>query len=97
LYPFARSVSPAVRPNRPAGRNPTGGYPRGRSASTTRSSNRPVWPGALPAVPTALLIPGTADVVHLEANIAAGAVTITDATLATPGAVPSRSAQMPLG
>ncbi|WP_410667600.1 aldo/keto reductase [Amycolatopsis sp. cmx-4-68] len=41
--------------------------------------------------PNVLLIPGTASVDHLEANMAAGAVTLDDATLATLDAVPARS------
>jgi aryl-alcohol dehydrogenase-like predicted oxidoreductase len=47
--------------------------------------------------PNVLLIPGTADAGHLEANVAAGAITLDDATLATLDAVQSRSATVPLG
>jgi pyridoxine 4-dehydrogenase len=47
--------------------------------------------------PNLLLIPGTADLEHLEANIAAGAVTLDDATLASLDSVPSRSAEATLG
>jgi len=47
--------------------------------------------------PNVLLIPGTADIGHLEANAAAGAITIDDATLVTLDAVPTRSAEVPLG
>jgi pyridoxine 4-dehydrogenase len=47
--------------------------------------------------PNVLLIPGTADRDHLEANLAAGAIAFDDATLAALDAVPSRSAQVPLG
>ncbi len=43
--------------------------------------------------PNVLLIPGTADLDHLEANIAAGAVALDDATLASLGSVPSRSVE----
>jgi pyridoxine 4-dehydrogenase len=46
--------------------------------------------------PNVLLIPGTASTDHLEANIAAGAITFDDATLAALDAVPSRSSQLPL-
>lgn len=46
--------------------------------------------------PNVLLIPGTAGTDHLEANIAAGAITFDDATLAALDAVPSRSSQVPL-
>jgi len=47
--------------------------------------------------PNVLLIPGTADIDHLEANVAAGTFTIDDATLAALDAVPPRSAEVPLG
>jgi pyridoxine 4-dehydrogenase len=47
--------------------------------------------------PNTLLIPGTADLGHLEANLAAGSITIDDATLAALEAVPSRSATASLG
>jgi aryl-alcohol dehydrogenase-like predicted oxidoreductase len=47
--------------------------------------------------PGTLLIPGTADTAHLEANIAAGALTLDDETLATLAAVESRSADVALG
>ncbi|RCG26362.1 aldo/keto reductase [Streptomyces diacarni] len=43
--------------------------------------------------PHTLLIPGTADAAHLEANVAAGALTLDDATLAALDAVPSRSGE----
>ncbi|TDE60320.1 aldo/keto reductase [Nonomuraea mesophila] len=46
--------------------------------------------------PNVLLIPGTADPSHLEANVAAGAITLDDATLATLDAVPSRSVDLRL-
>jgi pyridoxine 4-dehydrogenase len=46
--------------------------------------------------PNVLLVPGTASTDHLEANIAAGAITFDDATLAALDAVPSRSSQVPL-
>ena len=41
--------------------------------------------------PNVLLIPGTADAAHLEANMAAGEIAFDDATLATLDAVESRS------
>jgi pyridoxine 4-dehydrogenase len=47
--------------------------------------------------PNVLLIPGTADLAHLEANVAAGAITLDDAMLAELAAIPSRSAELPLG
>jgi len=47
--------------------------------------------------PNTLLIPGTADAGHLDANVAAGAVGLDAATLAALDAVPSRSADVPLG
>lgn len=47
--------------------------------------------------PNVLLIPGTADVDHLEANVAAGSIIIDDDTLAALDAVPSRSANLPIG
>jgi pyridoxine 4-dehydrogenase len=47
--------------------------------------------------PNVLLIPGTADAAHLEANMAAAAITFDDATLATLDAVESRSSDVPIG
>ncbi|MFC9648790.1 aldo/keto reductase [Streptomyces sp. NPDC059892] len=47
--------------------------------------------------PNTLLIPGTADTGHLEANVASAGITFDDATLAALDAVPSRSADVPLG
>ncbi|TDD10993.1 aldo/keto reductase [Nonomuraea deserti] len=46
--------------------------------------------------PNVLLIPGTANPGHLEANVAAGAITFDDATLAALDVVPSRSADIRL-
>jgi len=46
--------------------------------------------------PEVLLIPGTADVAHLEANLAAGSVMLDDAALATLDAVPARAANVSL-
>lgn len=47
--------------------------------------------------PNVLLIPGTADAAHLEANTAVAAITLDEATLATLDAVESRSADVPIG
>jgi aryl-alcohol dehydrogenase-like predicted oxidoreductase len=47
--------------------------------------------------PNVLLIPGTADAAHLEANVAVAAITFDDATLATLDAVESRSTDVPIG
>ncbi|WP_163507352.1 aldo/keto reductase [Fodinicola acaciae] len=47
--------------------------------------------------PNVLLIPGTADRDHLEANLAVGAISLDDATMATLDAVPSQSAEVTLG
>lgn len=44
-----------------------------------------------------LLIPGTADAAHLEANIAAGEITLDAADLAALDAVESRSNDVPIG
>lgn len=46
--------------------------------------------------PNVLLIPGTADAEHLEANVRAGAVTLDEATLSALDAVPSRSGDIAL-
>ncbi|MGV9851926.1 aldo/keto reductase [Streptomyces sp. NPDC003442] len=47
--------------------------------------------------PNVLLIPGTADAAHLEANMAVGEITFDAATLATLDAVESRSNEVPIG
>lgn len=47
--------------------------------------------------PNVLLIPGTADAAHLEANLAAGRITFDAATLATLDAIESRSNELPIG
>ncbi|MET4781059.1 aldo/keto reductase [Glaciihabitans sp. UYNi722] len=47
--------------------------------------------------PEVLLIPGTADISHLEANVAAGSLALDEESLVALGAVPSRSADVPLG
>ncbi|MGW2830858.1 aldo/keto reductase [Streptomyces sp. NPDC001286] len=45
--------------------------------------------------PDGLLIPGTADRAHLEANLAAGAITLDEETLAALDAIPTRSPAVP--
>ncbi|GAA1084644.1 MULTISPECIES: aldo/keto reductase [Streptomyces violaceusniger group] len=47
--------------------------------------------------PNVLLIPGTADADHLEANMAVGEITLDAATLATLDAIESRSNEVPIG
>ncbi|HEX6344981.1 aldo/keto reductase [Umezawaea sp.] len=47
--------------------------------------------------PNVLLIPGTSNVRHLEANVDAGAVVLDDEALAALDAVPTRSANLDLG
>ncbi|GAB7184476.1 oxidoreductase [Kitasatospora sp. Ki12] len=47
--------------------------------------------------PNVLLIPGTADPAHLEANTAAGRITLDAAALAALDAIESRSADVPIG
>ncbi|MET8136912.1 aldo/keto reductase [Streptomyces sp. NPDC005251] len=47
--------------------------------------------------PNVLLIPGTANAAHLEANIAVGEITFDAATLATLDAIESRSNEVPIG
>ncbi|PBD02156.1 aryl-alcohol dehydrogenase-like predicted oxidoreductase [Streptomyces sp. Ag82_O1-15] len=47
--------------------------------------------------PNVLLIPGTADAAHLEANLAADKITFDAATLATLDAIESRSNELPIG
>ncbi len=47
--------------------------------------------------PNVLLIPGTADIGDLEANVAAGTIAVDDTALAALDAVPSRTADVPLG
>jgi aryl-alcohol dehydrogenase-like predicted oxidoreductase len=46
--------------------------------------------------PNVLLIPGTADAAHLEANLAAGKITFDAETLATLDAIESRSNEVPI-
>ncbi|WP_433276701.1 aldo/keto reductase [Pseudonocardia xinjiangensis] len=65
-----------------------------RSLGATPSQIGLAW--LLHHAPNVLLIPGTADPDHLEANVAAGSITIDKATLTTLDAIPSRSAQVPL-
>ncbi|MFE3740519.1 aldo/keto reductase [Streptomyces sp. NPDC059134] len=66
-----------------------------RSLGATPAQIALAW--LLRHAPNVLLIPGTADAGHLEANLAAGAITFDDAALAALDAVPSRSAAVPLG
>ncbi len=47
--------------------------------------------------PNVLLIPGTANIAHLEANVAAGTIDLDDTTMSTLDAVQSRSTDIPLG
>ncbi|QDN95394.1 aldo/keto reductase [Streptomyces sp. S1A1-8] len=47
--------------------------------------------------PNVLLIPGTADAAHLDANLAAGKITFDAETLATLDAIESRSNEVPIG
>jgi aryl-alcohol dehydrogenase-like predicted oxidoreductase len=47
--------------------------------------------------PNVLLIPGTADVAHLEANMAVGEITFDAAALATLDGIESRSSEVPIG
>ncbi|EXU67865.1 aldo/keto reductase [Streptomyces sp. PRh5] len=47
--------------------------------------------------PNVLLIPGTADAAHLEANMAVSEITFDAATLATLDAIESRSNEVPIG
>lgn len=47
--------------------------------------------------PNVLLIPGTADAAHLEANMAVGEITFDAETLAVLDAVESRSSEVPIG
>lgn len=47
--------------------------------------------------PNLLLIPGTADPAHLEANVAAAAITLDEEAMAALDAVDSRSADVPIG
>ncbi|WP_406835681.1 aldo/keto reductase [Streptomyces sp. AHU1] len=47
--------------------------------------------------PNVLLIPGTADATHLEANLAVGGITFDTAALATLDGIESRSSEVPIG
>lgn len=47
--------------------------------------------------PNVLLIPGTANAAHLEANVAVGVITFDAETLATLDAIESRSNEVPIG
>ncbi|MFC5909239.1 aldo/keto reductase [Streptacidiphilus monticola] len=65
------------------------------SLGVTRAQVALAW--LLHHAPNVLLIPGTADRAHLEANIAVGGITLDAAALATLDAVGSRSAETPSG
>jgi pyridoxine 4-dehydrogenase len=65
-----------------------------QSLGSTASQVGLAW--LLQHAPNVLLIPGTADIDHLEANVAAGSITIDDETLAALNVIPSRSADIPL-
>lgn len=47
--------------------------------------------------PNVLLIPGTANTAHLEANVAAGTIDLDDTTMSALDAIQSRSTDIPLG
>ncbi len=66
-----------------------------RSLGSTPSQVGLAW--LLHHAPNVLLIPGTANADHLEANVAAGAIELDDATLAALDAVPTRSGDIALG
>jgi aryl-alcohol dehydrogenase-like predicted oxidoreductase len=88
---------------------PLGGAFPGRPKATDEPAVRAVAAslGVAPAqvglawllhhAPNVLLIPGTADAAHLEANVATAAITFDEATLAHLDAVESRSADVALG
>jgi pyridoxine 4-dehydrogenase len=65
------------------------------SAGVTPSQVGLAW--LLHHAPNVLLIPGTADLGHLEDNMAAGELTFDDATRAALDAVESRSNEVPIG
>ena len=65
-----------------------------QSLDSTASQVGLAW--LLQHAPNLLFIPGTADIRHLEANVAAGSITIDDDTLATLNTIPSRTTQVPL-
>ena len=96
-------TSPGCRSSPSAAPSPDAeGDRRSRPSSPPRrpSAARPhrsASPGCCTTRPHVLLIPGTAGIEHLEENIAAGAITFDRAMLATLDAIPSRSAEVPLG
>jgi aryl-alcohol dehydrogenase-like predicted oxidoreductase len=65
------------------------------SLGVTPSQEGLAW--MLRHAPNVLLIPGTADAAHLEANTAASEITFDDAARATLDAVESRSSEVPVG
>ncbi|GAA4206965.1 aldo/keto reductase [Streptosporangium oxazolinicum] len=66
-----------------------------RTLSRTPSQIGLAW--LLHHAPNILLIPGTASAGHLEENVAAGAITLDETTLATLDAIPTRSGDITLG
>ncbi|MFI9838856.1 aldo/keto reductase [Nonomuraea sp. NPDC051941] len=67
------------------------------AASLDRTPSQVGLAWLLHHAPHVLLIPGTSSIKHLEENIAAATITFDRATLNTLDAVPSRSAEVPLG
>jgi aryl-alcohol dehydrogenase-like predicted oxidoreductase len=65
-----------------------------QSLGTTPSQVGLAW--LLHHAPNVLLIPGTANAEHLQANVAAGALVLDDATLAALDAVPTRTGDIAL-
>ena len=65
-----------------------------RSVGSTPAQVGLAW--LLHHAPNVLLIPGTANADHLQANVAAGAITLDNATLAALDAVPTRPGEMVL-
>ncbi len=91
------AVLPARRclPRPAQGDRRAGGARRGRVPGRHSLPGRLAW--LLHHAPNVLLIPGTADTAHLEANIAVSEIVLDAATLATLDAVESRSSEVPIG
>jgi aryl-alcohol dehydrogenase-like predicted oxidoreductase len=70
---------------------------RAAAAALARTPSQVGLAWLLQHSPSVLLIPGTADPRHLEANIDAGSITFDDTSLKELDAIPSRSAGAPLG
>lgn len=66
-----------------------------RSLGSTPAQVGLAW--LLHHAPNVFLIPGTTNVEHLQGNVAAGALTLDDATLATLDAIPTRPGDLTLG